>query len=111
VQVVSYQVKRTIVSIATGVLILAAYCLWALGKARLGVAAPDDLKFWAGAMLVFIGIGVGASIVIQIVFHILLSVGIAVKKQVRNGKCDDKDVEKEIKLEMVEDEIYRRLRD
>lgn len=101
----SYQVKRTIVSITMGALILAAYCLWALGKVRLGAAVLDDLKFWASAMLVFIGIGIGATIVIQIVFHILLSVGIAVKKQVQNGKCDDKDVEKEIKLEMVEDEM------
>jgi Mg2+/citrate symporter len=63
------------------------------------------LKFWATTILIFIGIGVVAMIVIQIVFHILLSIAIAVKEQVRNGKCDDKEVEKAIEQEMVEDEM------
>ncbi len=101
----SYQEKRTMVSVCMGVLLLAAYGIWALGKVQTGLAAPDDLRFWAGAMLTFVGIGVAASIVIQIVFHIFLSVGIAVKKQMRDGKVDDKAVEKEIKREMVEDEM------
>ncbi len=101
----SYQEKRAMVSVCTGVLLLAAYGIWALGKVRAGMAAPDDWKYWAGAMLVFIGIGVAATIVIQIVLHILLSIGIAVKKQIRTGKVDDGEVEKEIKQEMVEDEM------
>ena len=101
----SYQEKRSMVSVCTGVLLLAAYGIWALDKVQAGMAAADDLRFWAGAMLTFIGIGVAATIVIQIVFHILLSVGIAVKKQIRLGKVDDKEVEKEIKQEMVEDEM------
>jgi hypothetical protein len=101
----SYKVKNTIVSILTGVLLMAAYCIYAFRKVQTGAAAPDDLKFWATAILVFIGIGVAAMIVIQIIFHILLSIAMAVKEQVRNGKCDDKKVEKALELEMVEDEM------
>ena len=56
-------------------------------------------------MLIFIGIGVAASIVIQIIFHILLSISIAVKKELRGEKTDDKEIEKSIKSEMVEDEM------
>jgi uncharacterized membrane protein YcjF (UPF0283 family) len=101
----SYQEKRTIVSIITGVFILVAYCTYVYGKYQSGAIAADDLKFWAGAMLMFIGIGIAAAIVIQIVFHILLSVAIAVQEKVRNGKCDDNEIEKTIGAEMVTDEM------
>lgn len=100
----SYQEKRTLVSILTGVLLLAAYCVYAFGSALPDMSAPDGLKFWATTMLIFIGIGVVGSIIIQIVFHILLSIAIAVKKQVNSDRCDEKEVEKTIELEMVEDE-------
>lgn len=100
----SYQEKKTIVSVFTGILILAAYCIYVFGRA-LPEAAADDLKFWATTMLVFIGIGIAVSIVIQIVFHTLLSVAIAVKKQMITGKCDGKEVEKTLGREMVEDEM------
>lgn len=103
----SYQEKKIIVLILTGMLVLTAYSIYAFNKVQSGMAAPDDLKFWATAMLIFIGIGVVAAIVIQIVFHILLSIAIAVKEQVQNGKCDDKEIEKTIELEMVEDEMDR----
>ena len=86
----SYQEKRTIVSIVTGVLILAAYCIYAFGRVSAGLADAGDLKFWGGTMLVFIGIGVAAAIVIQIIFHIGLSIAIAVKER----ECDDKKIEK-----------------
>jgi hypothetical protein len=100
----SYQEKRTITSIVTGAAVLAAYLLYAFGKTGPGVTAPEDWKAWAVTMLVFVGIGIAAIIVIQIVFHILLSIAIAVKKQVQTGKCDDDEVERAIKADMVEDE-------
>ncbi len=101
----SYQEKRIIVSIITGVFILVAYCTYVYGKYQAGAIAADDLKFWAGAMLMFIGIGIAAVIVIQIVFHILLSVAIAVQEKVRNCECDDQEIEKTIGAEMVTDEM------
>jgi len=100
----SYQEKRTITSMITMALVLASYCIYAFGKYQSGAVAADDLKFWANTMLIFIGIGIVASIVIQIVFHILISVAIAVTEKVRDVNCDDKEIERSIEAEMVEDE-------
>ncbi|MHC1770315.1 MAG: hypothetical protein AB9907_01025 [Flexilinea sp.] len=101
----SYKEKRTIVSIITGILVITAYCIYTNGQYQSGAVVPGDIKFWARAILIFIGIGVAASIVIQIIFHILLSVSIAVTKTVQDEGCDDKEIEKSIELEMVEDEM------
>jgi hypothetical protein len=103
----SYQEKRTIVNILTIASVLAAYCLYAFGQYQSGAVAAGDLKFWARTMLIFIGIGIGAGIVIQIVFHIFLSIDIAVKKKIQNVECDDQEIEKSIGNEMVEDEMGR----
>jgi len=102
---VSYKEKKTIVSLVTGLLILATYCIYTLNKIQLGTAALDDLKFWATTILIFIGIGVVALIIILIVFHILLSVTIAVKEEIQNGEYDDKKIAKTLELDMVEDEM------
>ncbi|EKD88491.1 MAG: hypothetical protein ACD_34C00503G0001 [uncultured bacterium] len=99
----SYQEKKTLASITSGALLLAAYCLYAFNPAR----SPADLKGWATTMLIFIAIGIGATIIIQIVFHILFSIGVAIQGKIQNRECDDKDIEKNIKLEMVEDERDR----
>ena len=101
----SYQEKKTIVSLVAGLLILAAYCIYVFNKIKSGTTAPDDLKFWATAMLIFIGIGVVVLIVILIVFHILLSITMAVKEEMLNGEYDDKKIEKALELDMVEDEM------
>lgn len=99
----SYQEKRTIVSIVAGILLLVAYCVYALNKAQSGLARPDDLKFWAGTILIFIGIGIAATIVIQILFHIMLSISVAVQKAIKGEK--DETIEKAICSAMVEDEM------
>ena len=101
----SYQEKRTIVSIITGLFILIAYCVYAYGKLQSGAITTDDMRFWASTMLIFIGIGIVSTIIIQIVFHILLSVAIAIQEKVQNNKCDDKEIEKTIEVEMVTDEM------
>jgi hypothetical protein len=100
----SYQEKRTITSIISGILILAAYCLYAFNPSRLAALPPGDLKPWAGAMLIFIAVGIGATIVIQIVFHILLSIALAVQTKIENQQSDEKDIERTIHREMIEDE-------
>lgn len=100
-----YKVKRTVVSILTGVLLMAAYWIYAINKLQSGTVDADDLKFWATTMLIFIGIGIVAVIVIQIIFHILLSIAMAVKEQVQTGKTDEKEIEKALELDMVEDEM------
>jgi hypothetical protein len=81
-----------------GVLLLAAYIIYALGK-----QAPEQgsLKSWAIVMLVFIGIGIAALILIQILFHIVFSIGIAVN----DPEGDGKNIERIISSSMVEDEM------
>jgi len=101
----SYKITKTIVSIVTGILLLAAYFIYAFGKVRMGTASMDDIRFWATTILTFIGIGIVAVIVIQIIFHILFSIAMAVKEQVKTGKCDDKEIEKTLEMDMVEDEM------
>jgi hypothetical protein len=100
-----YQQKRTIVSILSGLLVLVTYCIYANSKLQSGFIAADDLKFWAGTMLIFIGIGIVATIIIQIVFHIMLSIIIAIQQQIATGCCDNNEVEKSIELEMIVDEM------
>ena len=97
----SYQEKRTITSMVSGVLVLAAYCIYVFGKYNAGAIDPANLKFWSTTMLIFIGIGVVGTIVIQIVFHILLAMAITIKEK----KCDDEHINKTIESSMVEDEM------
>ena len=100
----SYQEKKTLSNIASGVLVLVAYCLYAFNPTRLASIAQGDLKHWAATMLVFIAIGIGVTIIIQIVFHILFSISLAVQEKIHNNDYDDKAIEKNLQLEMVEDE-------
>jgi len=99
----SYPEKRTVVSVVSGVLLMVAYCIYAYAK--LGFTNLTDLKPWATTMLVFIGIGIVVMIIIQIVFHILLSMGIALKEKIRDESIDDKKIESTIASEMIEDEM------
>lgn len=96
----SYQEKKTIVMIAQGIAILAAYCIYVAGKIRLGAAGMEDIRFFAVTMLVFLGIGIAVTIAVQVIFHILLSVSIAVRERDR----EEKEITKAINTEMVEDE-------
>ncbi len=97
----SYQSKKTITSMVGGALVLAAYCIYAFGRYSSGAIAEGNLKFWAGTMLVFIGIGIVATIILQIIFHIGLSIGIAVKDRA----CDEKEIDKRIEATVIEDEM------
>ncbi len=103
----SYQERRIIVSILSGALIVAAYCIYAFGRVQAGLADAADLKFWAATILIFIGIGIVASIIIQIVYHILMSIGIAIQEKMLDEQADDKEIEKSINAAMTEDEMDR----
>ncbi len=95
----SYQEKKTIAAIVSGVLVLAAYCITVFGiNQTLG-----DIKQSATTMLIFIGIGIGVTIIIQIIFHMIYAASLAIKK----GKCEDKGIETEMQACMVEDEMVK----
>jgi hypothetical protein len=91
----TYNSKKTIANMFVGIIISIAYAIHALGN-----NAPNDLKSWSLTMLSFIGIGVVAIIIIQILFHIAMAIGIAVKEQ----QEDSKEIERIIAATMVEDE-------
>ena len=93
----SYNSKKSIVSMAAGVMIVVFYVVYVLGGSA---PVSDDIQSWAKLMLVFIGIGVGAVIIIQILFHIALSIGIAVKERDQ----DEKTIERIISSTVFEDE-------
>ena len=97
----SYKEKRKITEMAAGLAVIIAYCIYVLGKYHQGLADLNDLKYWAGTMLVFTGISIGVVIVIEILFHIIYAVGIAVQ----DGEKDGKKINRTIKSSMVEDEM------
>jgi len=82
---------------AVGILLLVAYVIYALGSAA---PVPEDLRAWALAILIYIGACVVVGIVIQIIFHIAMAIGISVKEKVE----DDNEVERIMKVSMMEDE-------
>jgi len=97
----SYQEKRTIIGLVSGIVLIIAYCIYAFGKLQAGVISPDDLKFWAGTMLLFIGVGIVAMIIIQIIYHILLAISIAIQER----EQDEKKIEATVEATVVEDEM------
>jgi len=97
----TYQSKRTVFSLIIGVGILVAYSIYGLGKYNSSAVGAGDIAFWAKTMLIFIGLSIVANIVLQILFHIGLSIGIAVKER----ENDEKTINRRIAAEMVEDEM------
>lgn len=101
-----YQEKKTIASILSGILV--AYSIYGVSKyLEVGEKLLSDLQFWARAMLIAIGGGVVAAIVIQIIFHIILAVANEVSKEVakktsHGGKAEDFE---EFEISDFEDEM------
>jgi hypothetical protein len=82
---------------AAGGVLFAAYAVYALGS---HAPAPEDLRAWASAMLIFIGIGIPVQIAIQILFHIALAIGIAANERDR----EENTIERMISSSVMEDE-------
>ena len=93
----SYTSKKNLASTIGGIVLIAAYIMYALGG---NAPASNDLKAWAVVMLMFIGIGVVMAVVIQVVFHVVFAVGIAAREQEREGT----KIDRIIASSMVEDE-------
>ncbi|HBD95227.1 MAG: hypothetical protein A2015_09555 [Spirochaetes bacterium GWF1_31_7] len=96
-----YQEKRTVMNLLNGIVFLAVYCVYAWSKYQSGVIEPGDLKSWALIMLVFIGIGIVATIIMQILFQIFIAISIAIEERTE----DEKKINKTIAANMVEDEM------
>jgi hypothetical protein len=101
----SLQEKRSLFSVITGIILLMAYGIYVMGKLQSGSVDSEDVKFWANAMLLFIGIGIVVSIITQIIFHIVSAIMIAIKEKMINQDTSDEEVEKIINTEMMSDEM------
>jgi hypothetical protein len=91
--------KSIITTTVAGFAFLAAYAIYVSRPEK----TPDSLQGWALSMLVFLGIAIAALIVVQIVFHIVLAVGIAVEE--RDG--DSNRIQRVLNSTMAEDEMDR----
>lgn len=97
----SYQTKKTITTLIASLIILTSYCLSVFNDYSAGIIPDNDASYWARKMLMFILIGILINIVVQIVFHIYLSINLAVKLENK----DDKEINRKLELEMIEDEM------
>lgn len=97
----TYQTKKTMVSLLASIAILISYCISVYNDISKGLTLENDATFWAKKMLIFIAIGVAINIISFIVFHILLSVNLTVKDSMK----DSKEINRKLELEMVEDEM------
>jgi hypothetical protein len=91
--------KSIITSTVAGIVFLAAYAIYVSRPEN----TPDTLQAWAISMLVFIGIAIVALIIIQIVFHIVLAIGLSVTE----GEQDSGRVKRILDSTMAEDEMDR----
>ena len=93
----TYNSKKYITGMAAGAATAAAYIIYAgTGNAPLS----GDIQLWARLMLIFIGIGVVAQIIVQIAFHVVFAVGVAVKEHDKEGEY----TKKLLNTFMIEDE-------
>ncbi|MCR3906238.1 MAG: hypothetical protein NUK62_04325 [Tenericutes bacterium] len=101
----SYQEKRTMLTIFTSLTLFTIYATFAITTYRNQINITNDLSYWARLILIFIGIGIVAAILLQILFHIGYSILVAIKEKAANPDIDDKDIERIIKSQMVTDEM------
>lgn len=99
----SYQEKRTLLSIIISIVMLVSYSIYAFGKA--GMEHINDLQFWARTILIFIGIGIVALIILQIVFHILMAIGKAIRQKLKDNEVNEEEIGRTMRVETAEDEM------
>lgn len=97
----TYQTKKTMVSLLASIAILISYCISVYNDISKGLIIETDATLWAKKMLLFIAIGVVINIISFIVFHILLSVNLSVKDSTK----DSKEINRKLEIEMIEDEM------
>lgn len=91
--------KSIITSTVAGIVFLSVYAVYVTRPEN----TPDTLQGWAVSMLVFIGLAIVALIIIQIVFHIVLAIGLAVSE----GDGDSNRIQRILDATMAEDEMDR----
>ena len=90
--------KNSLATLAAAALLAVGYCLYAFGPSA---PAPGDVRSWSLVLLVFVAITIITLIVVQIVFRILLGVGIAATRK------DAEPVERVLAAALADDEMDR----
>ncbi|MDR1295174.1 MAG: hypothetical protein LBK59_09525 [Bifidobacteriaceae bacterium] len=96
----SFSGQRTLAGLVAGAGLLVAYTIYATSA---GLVWSADLRRVAVTMLVFIGVSVGVTILVQIGFHIIVAIRFAARE--RTG--DQRRVDRLLSSEMVEDEMQK----
>lgn len=66
----SYNEKKAFGGLGTMLLVIVGYCIYAFGSYNNKNIENDNIKFWAGAVLFFILIGVIITVITQIVIYV-----------------------------------------
>ncbi len=107
----NYHEKKTIVTSIVGLAVSLSYLVFAIIKYNEASSESLTLKFWAARILIFIGIGVVAIIVVLILFNIFYSIYLAYKLKTEDPKLSDKEIEIQIsqivKTNTLEDEMAK----
>lgn len=105
----TYHEKRNLVTSVIGLLVIISYTIYAILKNNEGSVESLSLRFWATTMLIFIGIGIGSVILAMILFHIVYSIGLAIKLKREDSSISDEEINNKIsqllKTDVVEDEM------
>ena len=102
----TYQEKKVWATMFSGLLIFLMYLRRAtLAYRANGEEVFQDTAFWAKTMLLYIGIGVVAIIVLLIIFHILMAISEEVGREVKRAQGEE--VEEGHDYFDVEDEMDR----
>ena len=97
----SYLEKRTLATISTMALLYGFYAVFAFPRLQM----TDPLRSWAITMLIIGSLTIALVIIIQVLFHVLFSVGIAVKAALNNrDTIDEEKIGEAIEGELIEDE-------
>lgn len=98
----NYKTKQIWVFLTTAVIFFLVYVSRVFGIVReYGKEIFIDTSFWAKTMLIYIGIGVGVIIIVQILFNIGLAIFTAIKSKVES------EITKEvIEIEEVIEDVF-----
>lgn len=97
--------KLSLTTLIASTFTVIGYSIYAFGSKA---PARDDIRSWAIALLIYIGISIIFMIIVQILFRIIFSIGIAVKNHT-NGEIADKDIERIVSTSMKEDEMDKQI--
>src|SRR6187431_656752 len=92
--------KSTIATMVVGLGVLIGYVIFTNSATASG---PQSVQWWATTILIFIAIGIVATIITQILFRIFMAIGISISQ----GGGDSKEVLRTMNWSLAEDEMDR----